>query len=58
VPGAVAGGWFQMPGWVLLAAVVMLLLAVAAVAVHRSGVRIRIEREPAVAGPEGSNDAG
>jgi hypothetical protein len=57
-PGVVAGSWFEVPGWVLLAAAAMVLLGAAVLAVHRSGVRILIEREPAAAGPEGSNDAG
>jgi hypothetical protein len=53
-PGVVSGGWFSMPGWVLLAAAGLLLLAAAALGVHRSGVRIRIEREPARTGSAGA----
>jgi hypothetical protein len=45
--GAPPGGWFTIPGWVLVAIVVILALAVAAFFVRRSGLRIRIEREPA-----------
>jgi hypothetical protein len=45
-----AGGapvpWFTMPGWVLVAVLVILLLAGTAVAARRSGLRIRIDREP------------
>lgn len=45
--GAGPGPWFTMPGWVLGAIIVILLLAGAAVAARRSGLRIRIDREPA-----------
>jgi hypothetical protein len=45
--GAAPGPWFTMPGWVLGAIVVILLLAGAAAAARRSGLRIRIDREPA-----------
>lgn len=45
--GAAPGPWFTMPGWVLLAMIGILLAAAAAALAHRSGVRIRIEREPA-----------
>jgi hypothetical protein len=43
-PGVVPAAWFSLPGWVLTAAVVMIAIAIAAVLVRRSGVRIRIER--------------
>lgn len=43
--GAAPGPWFTVPGWVLVAIVVILLLAVGALALRRSGLRIRIERE-------------
>jgi hypothetical protein len=49
-PGSAPGPWFSVPGWVLLAAAVMILLGAAAVLVRRSGLRIRIEREPAGSG--------
>jgi hypothetical protein len=45
--GAAPGPWFTMPGWVLVAIVVITLLGIAAAAAHRSGIRIRIDREPA-----------
>ena len=54
-PGVVsAGGWFSMPAWVLLAALAIVALGVAAVRVHRSGLRVRIEREPGGARPAGA----
>jgi len=45
--GLAPSPWFTVPGWVLVAMLVILLLAVAALLVRRSGLRIRIEREPA-----------
>jgi hypothetical protein len=49
-PGAVARPWFSVPGWVLAAVALVLVLAVAGVLVDRSGIRIRIERAPGGAG--------
>jgi hypothetical protein len=60
VPGVVSAGWFSMPRWVLLTAAAMVALVAIALMVRRSGVRIRIEREPAAASPAGAgsgNDA-
>ena len=45
-PGAVSGPWFSVPTWVLLAMVAIFLLAASAALARRSGLRIRIEREP------------
>ncbi len=53
-PGAAAGSWFSVPGWVLFAAAVMVLLAAAALLMRRTGLRIRIERDLADAGPAGA----
>ncbi len=52
-PGAVAQPWFSVPGWVLGAMAGIVALAAALVLVSRSGIRIRIEREPASAGAAG-----
>lgn len=41
------GAWFVLPGWVLAAVVVILVLAAGAAVARRYGLRIRIEREPA-----------
>jgi len=57
-PGAVAQPWFSMPTWVLAAAAAIVVLAAGAVLASRSGIRIRIEREPAsVAGSGGGYEA-
>ncbi len=48
--GAVAQPWFRVPGWVLAAMAGLVVLAAAVVLAGRSGIRIRIEREPATAG--------
>ncbi len=45
-PGTASGGWFSAPGWVLPYVLGVLVLGVAAVAIRRSGLRIRIERAP------------
>jgi hypothetical protein len=50
--------WFSVPGWVLAAAGGILVLAAAGVAAGRSGIRIRIEREPAPAGTGATNGGG
>jgi len=52
-PGAVAQPWFSMPTWVLAAAAAIVVLAAGAVLASRSGIRIRIEREPASAAGSG-----
>jgi hypothetical protein len=49
-PGTASAGWFSVPGWLLPYVLGVLIVAAAAVAVRRSGVRIRVER--AVAPPE------
>jgi hypothetical protein len=49
-PGAVAQPWFSVPGWVLAAMAGIVVLAAAVVLASRSGIRIRIERQPAGAG--------
>lgn len=49
-PGVVAAPWFSMPGWVLLGVLVVALLAAAAILARRSGLRIRIDRQPSAAG--------
>lgn len=46
-PGTVGGSWFSVPGWLLPGIGVVLLLAGAAAAARRLGVRIQIDREPA-----------
>ena len=57
-PGAVAQPWFSMPTWVLAAAAAIVVLAAGAMLASRSGIRIRIEREPAsVAGSGGGYEA-
>jgi len=45
--GAAPVPWFSMPGWVLVAIVVILMLTAAAAYARRSGLRIRIDREAA-----------
>ena len=45
-PGGLARPWFSVPGWVLAAVALVLVLAAAGVLVDRSGIRIRIERGP------------
>lgn len=50
VPGAVAAPWFSMPGWVLLGVLAVVLIAAAAIVARRSGLRIRIDRQPFAAG--------
>jgi hypothetical protein len=52
-PGTMSHSWFIVPGWVLGATAGILALAFGAVLVRRSGIRIRIEREPANAGAAG-----
>jgi hypothetical protein len=46
-PGAASAGWFSVPGWVLPYVLGVLVLGAAAVAIRRSGIRIRVERTPA-----------
>jgi hypothetical protein len=54
--GAAAQPWFTVPGWVLGAVAGIVALAAAVVLAVRSGIRIRIEREPAAAGaPRGGS---
>ena len=57
--GAAAQPWFTVPGWVLAAMAGIVALAAAVVLAVRSGIRIRIEREPAAAGAArgGSSEA-
>jgi len=43
---ASSAGWFSAPGWVLPYVLGVLLVGAAAVGIHRSGVRIRVERAP------------
>jgi len=54
--GAVSAAWFTVPGWVLLAIVVVVVLAVAVVLMIRSGISIRVER--ATAGGAARNGGG
>ena len=46
VPGAAASSWLSVPGWLLPYVVAVIVIAVAAVLIRRTGVRIRIERGP------------
>jgi hypothetical protein len=46
-PGAASAGWFSVPGWVLPYVLGVLVVGAAAVAIRRSGIRIRVERTPA-----------
>ncbi len=55
-PGAVAGGWLSVPGWLLPYAVAVIVIAAAAVVLRRTGVRIRIERGPVRAESSGRRD--
>jgi hypothetical protein len=48
--GAAARPWFRVPGWVLAALAGIVVVSAAVVLAGRSGIRIRIEREPATAG--------
>jgi hypothetical protein len=52
-PGAVAQPWFSVPGWVLAAMAGIVVVVVALLLASRSGIRIRIEREPRSAGAAG-----
>lgn len=56
VSGPVSAGWFSAPGWLLPYVVAVVLLCAAAVLVRRTGIRIRIEREPDRAAAEGKGD--
>lgn len=49
-PGVVSRSWFGLPGWFVPAILGLLALAAGIVVVRRSGVRVRIERQPAGAG--------
>jgi hypothetical protein len=44
--GAVASSWFSVPGWLLPYVIAVIVIAVVAVIIRRTGVRIRIERGP------------
>ncbi len=55
--GAVVRPWFSVPGWVLAAMAGVVVLAAAAVLASRSGIRIRIEREPGTGGTTGGGNA-
>lgn len=46
-PGLAPRPWLSLPGWLLPAIAALLVLATAIFAFRRSGLRIRIEREPA-----------
>jgi hypothetical protein len=46
VPGLAAGPWLSLPGWLPYGLAGIAVLASAAYAVRRSGLRIRIERQP------------
>ncbi len=48
--GPVAQSWFNVPAWVLAAAAGIVVLGAALVIAQRSGIRIRVERQPARAG--------
>jgi hypothetical protein len=48
--GAASHSWFNVPAWVLAAAAGIVLLAAVVLTAHRSGIRIRVERQPASAG--------
>jgi hypothetical protein len=45
-PGLAAGPWLSLPGWLPFVLAGIAVLAAAAYAVRRSGLRIRIERQP------------
>jgi hypothetical protein len=50
-PGAVSGPWLRLPGWLLPVIVGLLVVAGAAVLMRKSGLRLRIERQPRGSGP-------
>jgi hypothetical protein len=45
--GAASAGWFSAPGWLLPFVLGVLIVGVAAAAIRRSGLRIRVERASA-----------
>jgi len=53
-PGTAPAGWFRVPGWVLGYVLTVLVIGAAAVAIRRSGIRIRVERAP-IRPPAGRN---
>jgi hypothetical protein len=55
--GAAAQSWFRVPAWVLAAMAGIVVLAAAVVLAGWSGIRIRIEREPATAGAAGGGSS-
>jgi hypothetical protein len=52
-PGVVSGSWLGLPGWLLPGVAGLLVLAVAAFVIRSSGLRVRIERQPASGSAEG-----
>jgi hypothetical protein len=55
-PGAASAGWPSAAGWLMPYVIGVLLVAAAAVAIRRSGIRIRLERRPARTGIGGKRD--
>ncbi len=56
VPGVVASGWANVPGWLLPYVAAVIVAAAAMVVVRRTGIRIRVERGPVRAGAGGRRD--
>ncbi len=56
VPGAVAAGSVDVPGWLLPYVVAVFVAAAAAVVIRRTGIRVRIERGPVRAEVGGRRD--
>jgi hypothetical protein len=52
-PGVVSGPWLNLPGWLLPGLAGLLVVAVAAFIIRNSGLRVRVERQPASRSAEG-----